>query len=87
MELNMETQIDKFGRIVLPKKLRDALDLRPGTKVRLIRKGRSIVLSAATAKSALVLEHGRWVYARELEPGFDFVTFINSERERRLDSL
>ena len=46
----METQVDRMGRVVIPKPLRDALDLVPGTKIdvsfygaglRLIPRGRS----------------------------------------------
>ncbi len=37
-------EIDKAGRIVVPKKLRDALHLVPGTRLKVERNGESLVL-------------------------------------------
>ena len=33
-EDNMETTLDEFGRIVIPKEIRDDLNLKPGSRIR-----------------------------------------------------
>jgi AbrB family looped-hinge helix DNA binding protein len=51
-------EIDKAGRIVVPKKLRDALHLSPGTKIRVERNGHTLVLDADFPQATLVIENG-----------------------------
>jgi AbrB family looped-hinge helix DNA binding protein len=50
--------IDKAGRIVVPKKLRDALHLTPGTRLTVERSGNSLVFEPDVAKARLVIENG-----------------------------
>jgi AbrB family looped-hinge helix DNA binding protein len=51
-------EIDKAGRIVVPKKLRDALHLAPGTQLRVERSGDGLVLSPNSTQAKLVIENG-----------------------------
>ena len=51
-------EIDKAGRIVVPKKLRDALHLVPGTQLRVERSGDGLVLSPNSTRAQLVIENG-----------------------------
>jgi AbrB family looped-hinge helix DNA binding protein len=51
-------EIDKAGRIVVPKILRDALHLTPGTKIRVEREGDKLVLEPNIARARLVIENG-----------------------------
>ena len=57
----METTIDGLGRIVVPKPLRDALGLTPGTKVDLSRYGAGLQLVPAGRTARLVEEGGALV--------------------------
>ena len=50
----METTIDSLGRIVVPKALRDALGLTPGTKVDVSRYGSGLQLIPAGRTARLV---------------------------------
>lgn len=45
----METLIDNFGRIVIPKKVRDHFALRPGTHVRIEETDDTIILNHTLA--------------------------------------
>jgi AbrB family looped-hinge helix DNA binding protein len=40
----METTVDRFGRIVIPKRLREDLGLRPGTRLEIEAAGEELLL-------------------------------------------
>ena len=40
----MQTTIDRFGRIVLPKKLRDDFNLEPGSQIHIEESGQETIL-------------------------------------------
>jgi AbrB family looped-hinge helix DNA binding protein len=42
--MNTIIKIDRAGRIVVPKKFRDALRLKPGTRLKIERSGEQLVL-------------------------------------------
>lgn len=56
--LPMQTSIDSVGRIVIPKPLRDALGLRPGSTVDISRYGAGLQLLPAGRTARLVDEAG-----------------------------
>ena len=57
----METTIDSLGRIVVPKALRDALGLSPGTTVDLSRYGMGLQLVPAGRTARLTEVDGALV--------------------------
>jgi AbrB family looped-hinge helix DNA binding protein len=54
----MEVPIDAVGRIVVPKQLRDALGLVPGSTVDVSRYGAGLQLTPAGRTARLVEEEG-----------------------------
>lgn len=54
--------IDKAGRIVIPKSLRDNLQLQPGDTLELEGTTDRIVLKPLRAETPLRKERGIWVY-------------------------
>jgi AbrB family looped-hinge helix DNA binding protein len=54
----METTIDSVGRVVVPKALRDALGLTPGTTIDISRYGDGLQLVPAGRTARLVEEGG-----------------------------
>jgi AbrB family looped-hinge helix DNA binding protein len=54
-------EIDKAGRIVVPKKLRDALHLTPGTRLKVERAGETLMLEADFPEPRLEMRDGMWV--------------------------
>ncbi len=57
----METTIDSVGRIVVPKPLRDALGLTPGSTVDISRYGDGLQLTPSGRVARLVTEDGALV--------------------------
>lgn len=57
----METTIDAVGRIVVPKPLRDALGLTPGTTVDISQYGAGLQLVPRGRTARLVEENGHLV--------------------------
>lgn len=54
----MKTVVDSVGRVVVPKPLRDALGLQPGTEVEISRYGAGLQLLPTGRTARLVLEEG-----------------------------
>ena len=76
--------LDKAGRIVLPKALRDELQLAPGDALEAESSGEEITLRPLRGNAPLRKKHGIWVY-RAGEPLSDSVvqkTMRDVRRER-----
>ncbi|MBI4910042.1 MAG: AbrB/MazE/SpoVT family DNA-binding domain-containing protein [Acidobacteria bacterium] len=80
----MTVQIDKAGRIVLPKPVRDQLGLEPGTSLELRVAERQVILLAPDTGPSLVQEGGFLVYSGEVPDGFEVRRAIADERAERI---
>jgi AbrB family looped-hinge helix DNA binding protein len=78
--------IDKAGRVVLPKPLRDKLQLAPGDQLVIESEGERITLRPVRPQAALKKEYGVWVYQGE-PSGASIPDLIAQEREKRLREL
>ena len=81
--------LDKAGRIVLPKPLRQELQLAPGDTLEAETSGEQITLSPVRGTAGLHKKHGVWVY-RAGEPLSDAVvqeTLRQVRRERDEENL
>jgi AbrB family looped-hinge helix DNA binding protein len=78
--------LDKAGRVLIPKPLRQELHLGPGDILQLESEGEEITLRPARPKALLKKERGVWVY--QGEPTESSVSaLIDREREKRLREL
>ncbi|HEY0513450.1 MAG TPA: AbrB/MazE/SpoVT family DNA-binding domain-containing protein [Thermoanaerobaculia bacterium] len=81
----MEATLDKFGRIVIPKQVRDDLGLFPGSVLRIEERNEEIVLKPVAETSPLVLKDGVLVFTGEVEGDFEALLRRNrDERSRKL---
>jgi AbrB family looped-hinge helix DNA binding protein len=85
--MRAKVAIDKAGRLVLPKQLRDELRLAPGDILELLREGDKITLSPAHPRSTLQKEHGVWVYRSGRPADVPIAELIDEDRENRLREL
>ena len=69
----MKAKIDSLGRIVVPKALRDAMGLTPGSTVDISRYGAGLQLVPSGRTARLVEENGVLVATGETEIGDDDV--------------
>lgn len=56
--------LDKAGRVVIPKPLRDELRLSPGDGLHLDFEGGAVTLRPASSASHLMKERGVWIFRR-----------------------
>ena len=82
--MNTRLTIDKAGRIVIPKHLREELHLEPGDSLDLENVGEQITLRPVRGTGPLTKEHGVWIF-RSGEPLPASVTdqLLDSIREER----
>ena len=60
--MNVRLTIDKAGRVVIPKPLREELHLEPGDALEMERAGEQITLRPVRGTGPLTKEHGVWVF-------------------------
>lgn len=75
--------IDKSGRLVLPKPVRDELGLRPGDRLRVRREGQDVILTVDLPNAVLQKEKGVWVYRSGQPVGVSIPELIDQERRQR----
>lgn len=77
----METTLDKFGRVVIPKQVREDLGLSPGSVLKIEERAEEIVLKPVAESSPLVVKDGILVFTGEVEG--DLETVLRRERNER----
>jgi AbrB family looped-hinge helix DNA binding protein len=85
--MNAIAEIDKAGRLVVPKKMREALHLAPGTRLTLRTEGEAIIVRQETKPRGLYRKNGILVYdsGRPVPP--DAVNWLEQSREERAEEL
>jgi len=81
----MKATIDRFGRVVVPKDMRDRLGLRPGSELNIEEHDKEIVIKQAEQESPLRIEEGVLVFAGIVLG--DITESIRRQREERIKKL
>ena len=63
----MELRIDKAGRIVVPKPLRERLGFRPDTELVAIEQAEGVLLKRVEQRPSMVKVDGLWVHQGSAE--------------------
>jgi AbrB family looped-hinge helix DNA binding protein len=79
----MTLKIDKAGRVVLPKPLRDRLGLRGGSDLEMLETAEGLILRPADRRPSLVRKGRLLVHTGELPAGYDIVKAIGEDRDAR----
>ena len=86
--MNVTVEIDKSGRFVVPKHLRDSMRLVPGTRLLLHVEGETLVIRPEAAASGLYKKQGLWVHhgvsSLTREQVRDLMESGRDEREARI---
>ncbi len=85
--MNALAEIDKAGMFVVPKKLRDALHLVPGTRLSLRQEGETIVIEPKSKPRGLYMRRGTLVYDAGPGPATDAVEELERARQARLQAI
>ena len=82
------TTLDRFGRVLLPKPLRDRVGLRPGDSLHIeVREG-SLVLEPVRVKPGIAWRGSMPVLVGyRLPEGFDWKGIIRRDREARIRKI
>jgi AbrB family looped-hinge helix DNA binding protein len=80
----MELRIDKAGRIVVPKTLRERLGFKPDTELEAIEQQEGVLLKRVQHGPSMVKIDGLWVHQGRAEPGANWERILEDLREERI---
>ena len=81
----METivHIDKSGRVVIPKEMREGLGFAPNVPLVVESRDGAVILKPSTAGARMINMGGIMVYHTDAPQDFDVVALIDQVREER----
>ncbi|MBL8234087.1 MAG: AbrB/MazE/SpoVT family DNA-binding domain-containing protein [Bryobacterales bacterium] len=80
----MTLKMDKAGRVVLPKPVRDRLGLHEGSDLEMQETPDGLMLKPVEHRPSMVKKQGLWVHTGKVAPGFDIVQAIRDARDERI---
>ena len=83
----MELRIDKSGRVVVPKPLRERLGFKPDTDLEAIEQPEGVLLRRAEQRPSMTRIDGLWVHQGVAEPGANWDRILEDVREERMASV
>jgi AbrB family looped-hinge helix DNA binding protein len=81
----METSLDRFGRIVIPKKIREDFNLKAGSPIRIEEGEQTIILKPIHGEPNLHVKDGVLVFTGT--PLEDLGDALSKHREERMKSI
>jgi AbrB family looped-hinge helix DNA binding protein len=83
----MELRIDKAGRIVVPKPIRERLGFRPDTELVATERPEGVLLKRVEQRPSMVKIDGLWVHQGSAEAGANWERVLDRVREERIESV
>ena len=83
----MELRIDKSGRIVVPKPLRERLGFKPDTELEAIEQPDGVLLKRIEQEPSMANIDGLWVHQGIPQPGAKWERLLEDVREERIESI
>ena len=83
----MELRIDKAGRIVVPKPLKDRLGFKPDTELEAIEQPEGVLLKRVEHRPSITKVDGLWVHQGRAEQGANWDRILEDLREERMESV
>lgn len=83
----MKLSIDRSGRIVVPKRLRERLGLIPNSELEIVEQSGGVLLRALQEKPSMIQVDGLWVHQGSAEPGANWDRVLDDAREERMQSV
>jgi len=83
----MELKIDKSGRIVVPKALRERLGFKPDSELEAIEQPDGVLLKRVEERPSMIKIDGLWVHQGNLQQGANWERVLEEVREERIESV
>ena len=80
----MTIKIDKAGRIVLPKPVRQRFHLREGSELEIEERSDGLTLRPVEQRPSMARKNGIWVHLGKVPRDFDWNVAVDTIREGRI---
>jgi AbrB family looped-hinge helix DNA binding protein len=85
--MNARVTIDKAGRVVLPKSIREGLRVGPGDTLEIESEDDRLIVSPVRIRPGLQKEQGIWVYRSGAPANISIPDLIDRQRDQRTREL
>ena len=83
----MTLKIDRAGRIVVPKPLRERLGFRPDTELEAVEQPDGVLFKRVRQRPSMIKVDGLWVHQGTAEPGANWDRVLEDVRQERIESV
>ena len=83
----MGLRIDKAGRIVVPKPLRERLGFNPDTELEAVEQPEGVLLKRVQQRPSMIKVDCLWVHQGRAEPGANWDRILDDLRQERIESV
>jgi AbrB family looped-hinge helix DNA binding protein len=83
----MIARIDKSGRLVVPKPIRERLGLKPNSEFELVERADGVLLRPVEQRPSMLKVDGLWVHQGTAGPDAHWGQVVNDVREERINAV
>ncbi len=83
----MVTTLDRYGRLIIPKKFREHLGITKDTNLNIHEDGKRLIIEPIQSKDVLVIKEGMLVYTGNISGDADkLLSTERNNRDRKLNN-